>query len=116
MEVVFQITIDDLKQIILKKDEAIPNFVMKINEYKCINVQTLQSQVQDLVENEETPEETQGQANHESKEASAPGFAAPDPSTGPEAPPEEILPIPIWQPLEDKPIDVRIANFRCEGN
>ena len=64
---------------------------MEINKCKCINVQTLPSQVQDSVENDETHEETQGQANHESREASGPGFAAPDPSTGPEAPPEEIL-------------------------
>ena len=38
-------------------------------------------------------------------EAFAPDFAAPDPSTGPEAPPEEIISIPIQQPFEDKPID-----------
>ena len=63
---------------------------MELNEYKRINVQTLQSQVQDSVENEETHEETQGQANHEPREDSAPGFAAHDPSTGPEAPPEEF--------------------------
>ena len=49
---------------------------MEINRYKHINMQTLQSQVQDSVGNEETHEETQGQANHESREASAPGFAA----------------------------------------
>ena len=95
---------------------------MEINKYKRINVQTLQSQVQDSVENEETHEETQGQANHESREASAPGFAAPDPSTGPEAPPEEVLPIPIWRPFEDKPIDEcndvnqphNIRRFKCK--
>ena len=57
----------------------------------------------------------QGQANHESREASAPGFAAPNPSNGPEAPPEEILPIPIWRPFEDKPIGECIGNIRCEG-
>ena len=51
LEVVFQITIDDLKQPILMKDEAIENFVMEINQYKCINLQTLPSQVQDSVEN-----------------------------------------------------------------
>ena len=56
---------------------------MKINEYKQINVQSLQSQVQNLMENEETPEDTQGQTIYESKSASAPGFAAPDPSTCP---------------------------------
>ena len=44
---------------LLKKDEAIPNFLMEINEYKHMNVQTLQSQVQDSVENEETHGETQ---------------------------------------------------------
>ena len=77
---------------------------MEINKYKCINRQTLQSQVQDSVENEETHEETQGQAKHELREASALGFAAPDPCTGPEAPSEEIIPIPIWQPFEDKHI------------
>ena len=43
------------------------------------------------MENDETHEETPGQANHESSKVSGPGFAAPDPSTGPEAPPEEIL-------------------------
>ena len=51
-------------------------------------MQTLQSQVQDSVEKDKTHEETQGQAKHESREASGQGFAAPDPSTGPEAPPE----------------------------
>ena len=35
-EVVFQITIDDLKQLILMKDEAIHNFVMEINKTKNI--------------------------------------------------------------------------------
>ena len=49
------------------------------------------SQVQDSVENDAKHEETQAQANHESREASGLGFAAPDPSTGPEATPEEIL-------------------------
>ena len=34
LEVVFKTTIDDLKQIILKKDEAIPNFLMEINKQK----------------------------------------------------------------------------------
>ena len=111
LEVVFQITINDLKQITLKKDEELQNFLMKINKYKCIIGQTLQSQIQESVENEETYEETQGQAQLESRKASAPGFAAPDPSTGPEAPQEEILPIPIWQPFEDKPIDEYIANI-----
>ena len=33
-------------------------FLMEINKYKCINVQTLQSQVQDSGENEKTHEET----------------------------------------------------------
>ena len=60
--------------------------MIKINKFKCFNVQKLQSQ--DSVENYETHEETQGQANHESREASGPGFDAPDHSTGPEAPPE----------------------------
>ena len=68
---------------------------MEINKYKHINIQTLQSQIQDSVENKEAHEETQGQDNHKSKKASALGFAAPDPSTGPETPPEYILPIPI---------------------
>ena len=89
---------------------------MEINKYKHFNVQTLQSQIQDSVENKETHEETQGQANHKSRKASGPGFAAPDPSTGPETPTEEILPIPIWWPFKDKPIDECIANIRCEGN
>ena len=61
---------------------------MEINKYKRINVQKLQSQIQDSVENKETYEETQGQANNKSRKASALGFAAPDPSTGPEAPPK----------------------------
>ena len=52
---------------------------MEINEYKRINMQKLPPQVQDSVENEETHEEKQGQANLESKEASAPDFAAPFP-------------------------------------
>ena len=73
------------------KDEAIQNLLSEININKYINVQTLLSQFQDSVENDKAHEETQGQANHESREASGPGFAAPDPSTGPEAPPEEIL-------------------------
>ena len=89
---------------------------MEINNYKRLNVQTLQSQVQDSVENEETHEEKQGLDNHKSREVSAPGFAAHDLCTGPEAPPEEILPIPIWRPFEDKPIDECIANIICEGN
>ena len=63
LEVVFKITIDNLKQIILKKDEAIQNFLMELDEYKRFNVQKLQPQVQDSVENEETHEETQGQAS-----------------------------------------------------
>ena len=74
----------------------------------------MQSQI--TIQNEETHEETQGQANHKSREASAPGFSAPYPSTGPEAPPEETLAIPIWRPFEDKPIDECIENIRCEGN
>ena len=89
---------------------------MEINKYKEFNVQTLQSQIEDLVENKETHEETQGQANHKWRKASGPGFAAPAPSTGPETPTEEILPIPIWWPFKDKPIDECIANIRCEGN
>ena len=36
--------------------------------------------------------------------------------TGSETPPEEILPIPIWQPFRGKPIDECIANISCEGN
>ena len=60
MEVVFQITIDDLKQIKCKNDEAVQTFLMEINQYKHIKVQVLQSQVQDSVENDETHEETQG--------------------------------------------------------
>ena len=53
--------------------------MIKINKYNFINVQTL-PHVQDSVENDKT----QGQANHELREACGPGFAAPDPSTGPE--------------------------------
>ena len=49
------------------------------------------------------------------KPAAQAGFAAPDPSTGPEAPTEEILPIPTCWPFEDKSIDECIANIRCEG-
>ena len=41
--------------------------------------------------NDETHKETQGQANHESRETTGLGFAAPHPSTGPEATPEEII-------------------------
>ena len=92
------------------------HFLLEINKYKYINVQTLQSQVQDSVEKHKTHEEPQGQANHESRDASGPGFSAPDPSTGPEVPPEEILPIPIWKPFEVKSIAECIANLRCEGN
>ena len=68
---------------------------MEINKYKHINVQTLQSEIQDSVENKEAHKETQGQESHKSRKASAPGFAAPDPSSGPETPSEEILPIHI---------------------
>ena len=93
------------------------NFQMEINRYnKRIYVQTLQSKVLDSVENDKTHEETQGQANHESREAYGPGVAAPDPSTGPEAPPEEILPKPIGKPFENKSIDECISNIRCEDN
>ena len=88
---------------------------MEINKYKPINVQTVQSQVLDSVENDKTHEETQGQANNESREASGPGFAVPDPSTGPEAPREEILPIPIWNPFENKPINECISNIRWDS-
>ena len=73
---------------ILKKDEEMQHFLMEINNYKHINVQTLQSHVLDLVESAETHEETQGQANHKSREASGQGFAAPDPLTSQEGPPE----------------------------
>ena len=45
LEVVLQITIDNLKQIMLKKDKAIQNFLREINKYKNINVQTMQSEV-----------------------------------------------------------------------
>ena len=78
---------------------------MDINKYKRINVQTLQSQIHDSVKNKEKHEETQGQANHKSRKASARGFVAPDPSTGPETPTEEIFPMGIWWPFKDKPID-----------
>ena len=76
LEVVLQIKIDNLKQIILKKNKALQNFLMEINKYKCINMQTLHSEVMDSVENYKIHEEAQGQVNHESKGAS-----------GPEAPP-----------------------------
>ena len=59
------------------------HFLMEINNYKHVNVQTLQSHVLDLVENAETHEETQGQDNHKSRKASTPGFDASDPFTGP---------------------------------
>ena len=64
-EVVFQIIIDNLKPIICKNDEVVQHFMMEIIEHKHRKVQTLQSQVQDSVENEETHDESQGQANHE---------------------------------------------------
>ena len=83
MEVAFQITIDNLKLIILKKDEATQNFLTEINKYNCIIVQTFQSQVQGSVKNKKTHGETQVQAKHESREPSGPGFAAPEPFTGP---------------------------------
>ena len=37
----FQITMDDFKQIICKNEEVVHNFMMEINEYKCLKVQTL---------------------------------------------------------------------------
>ena len=52
LEVVFQITIDDLRQILLQKDEVIQKIC------NGNNVQTLKSYVQDSVANEETYEET----------------------------------------------------------
>ena len=55
LEAVFQIIIVDLKQIIKRK-----GFLMEINKYKCINMQKMQSKVQDSVENKETHEEMQG--------------------------------------------------------
>ena len=58
------------RYILLKKDEAVQNFMMEMNQYKCIDVQKLQSQVQDSVEKKET----QGKAYHESREASAPSL------------------------------------------
>ena len=91
----FSITIADLKQIYLRKIKRY-QILMEINKYKRLNMHTLQSQIQDSVENKEKHEETQSQANHKSRKASAPVFAAPDPSTGPKTPTEEILPIPIW--------------------
>ena len=45
LEVVLQITIENLKQIMLKKDKAIQNFLMEINKYKLNNVQIMQSEV-----------------------------------------------------------------------
>ena len=65
----------------------------RLQIYYRANIET---KIQDSVVNEETYKETQGQANHESRKSSAPVVAAPDPSTGPEAPPEEILPIHIY--------------------
>ena len=88
LKVVSQITMENIKQILLKKDEAIQKLLMEINLYKCNNLQKFESKVPDSVENKETYEEMQGQAKHEWREASAPGFAAPDPSTGAEAPQE----------------------------
>ena len=64
-EVVFQITIDNFKQIICKNEEVVQHFMIELIEHKRIKVRTLQSQVQDSVENEETHDESQGQANHE---------------------------------------------------
>ena len=62
-------------------------------------MQKLQQQVQDYVKTKETHEETQGQVNHESREASAPGFAAPDSSTGAEAHPEFFSLYPYSDPF-----------------
>ena len=45
LKVVFQKTMEDLKQIILKKDEAILNFLIEINKFKCFNMQKMQSQI-----------------------------------------------------------------------
>ena len=56
---------------------------MEINKYNCLIVKTFQSQVQDSVKNNKTHGETQGQAKHESREPSGPGFATPEPFTGP---------------------------------
>ena len=51
-EVVFQITFNNFKQILLMKDEAIHKNFMEIKKYKCIYAQTLPSPVQDSVEND----------------------------------------------------------------
>ena len=75
-------------------------------------VQTLQSQIQESVENEETYNETQRSSLAWVKTSLRPGFGAPDPSTGAEAPSEEIIPMSIWPPFEDKPIDECIANYK----
>ena len=69
----FQITIDDLKQIILIKDESIQTFLMEIQIYYCANITITGS---GFGGNDKTHKETQRQANHESKEASGLGFAA----------------------------------------
>ena len=58
--------------------------MMDINKCKRIKVQTLQSMIQDSVENKETHEETQGQANHKS-----------------EKPPPQVL-LPLLPPLTQK--------------
>ena len=59
------------------------------------------------MENKEAQEETQGQDNHKSRKASAPGFAAPDPSTGP----EEILSIPLIEHIGEP----EVFWYDCKG-
>ena len=51
------------------------------------------------MENKDTHEEPKRQVDHESREASAQGFAAPDFSTGSEAPPEKLSPYPYGNSL-----------------
>ena len=78
----------------------------------------MQSQVQDSGGNEETHEEIQGQANHESREASALCFAAPDPFTysfllGSILPNKHCLGVFLSRPLGQVSLDDAMSVTLC---
>ena len=104
MEVVPQKSIEDFKKKELQRDEAISHLLVEINKYKRITVQTLQSQVQDSVKIKKHIRK------HKVKLKASPNL-----STGPEAHPENNIPLPMWKTFEDQLNNECIANIRCEG-
>ena len=104
LEVVPQKSIEDFKKKELQRDEAISHLLVEINKYKRITVQTLQSQVQDSVKIKKHIRK------HKVKLKASPNL-----STGPEAHPENNIPLPIWQTFEVQLNNECIAKIRCEG-